>query len=167
MRKLYEINADIEDCIFNGTDPETGEFLASDALEKLQMEWTAKIEGVCLYIKDCRAEAAAIDAEMKELEKRKKRLTRNADGAEGWVEANLKGQKFSTARVECSYRKSEQTEVAEDFCEWAYKQPTDMTDFIIHKESDAPNKPAIKKYLKAGGTLYGCEIVTNTNITIK
>lgn len=165
MRKLYEINADIEDCIFNGTDPETGEFLASDALEKLQMEWTAKIEGVCLYIKDCRAEAAAIDAEMKELEKRKKRLTRNADGAEGWVEANLKGQKFSTARCECVFRKSLSVEVEEGFCEFA--EAFELEDLITVKRTVTPNKTAIKKLLKDGGELEFCHLVEKQNISIK
>ena len=66
MRKLYEIRADIEDCILNATDPETGELVDTEQLDKLMVEHDTKIENVALYIKDSRAEAAAIKAEIEE-----------------------------------------------------------------------------------------------------
>lgn len=61
MRTLYEIDADIVNCI----DTETGEILDFDSLDALNMERDAKIEGVALYVKQLQAEAEAIKAEEK------------------------------------------------------------------------------------------------------
>lgn len=165
MRKLYEIDEAIENCIINGTDPETGEFLAGDALEALQMEREAKIEGVALFAKDCRAEAAAIKAEMENLKSRYDRLNRNADGAEQWVAYVLGGHKFSTAKVDCAWRKSQVVEVDEDFVAWADKYA--LEDYLTIKHTVNANKTAIKKALKDGVDLPHCRLVERNNLTIK
>ena len=167
MRKLYEIDADIESCIANGTDPETGEFLMTDLLDALQLERETKLEGVALFVKDTRAEATMIHDEIENLTKRMKRLTRNADGAEEWLSYQLDGNKFSTPRVECVFRKSEVADVDPEFIEWAYKQKDDMSKYITHTESDKPNKQEIRKFLKAGGSLEHCRLVEKRNMTIK
>lgn len=165
MRKLYEIDGDIEQCIMNGTDPETGEFLDADALEALQMERDKKIEGVALFAKDCRAEAKAIKDEIETLKKRMDRLTKNADGAEGWVANALGGQRFSTAKVECVFRKSESVDVDDWFCEWA--DMNDLEDFLTVKHTVTPNKAEIKKALKSGKELMYCRLIEKQNLTIK
>jgi len=165
MRKLYEIRADIEDCILNATDPETGELLDTEQLDKLMVEHDTKIENVALYVKDSRAEAAAIKAEIEELKKRMDRLNRNADGAEGWLEHDLNGQKFTTARCECVFRKSLSVEVEEGFCEFA--EAFELEDLITVKRTVTPNKTAIKKLLKDGGELEFCHLVEKQNISIK
>ena len=165
MRKLYEINEDIERCIMEGTDFETGEFNAFDELNALQIERDAKLEGVALYIKDCRAEATAIKTELDNLKIRMDRLTRNADGAQDWLANALAGQKFSTSKVECSFRKSEAIECDDDFCDYAYG--IGQYDFIMHTEINKPNKQKIKAFLKNGGELDHCRIVEKQNIQIK
>ncbi len=165
MRKLYEINADIENCIMNGTDFETGEFIAAEELDKLQMERDAKIEGVALYVKDCRAEAAAIKAEIETLKKRMDRLNRNADGAEGWLAVNLNGQKFSTSRVECAFRRSETVECDDEFIAWA--ESTELENVLTVKCTVTPNKVEIKKLLKSGVELDHCQLVTKQNIQVR
>lgn len=165
MRKLYEINADIERCIMENTDPETGEFNAVDEIEALHMEWDAKIEGVALFAKDCRAEAKAIKDEIDTLRKRYDRLIRNADGAEGWVANALGGQRFSTSKVDCVFRKSEAVEVDDWFCEWA--DMNDLEYFLTIKHTVTPNKAEIKKALKSGRELQHCQLVEKQNMTIK
>ena len=67
MRALYEINQDILDCV----DMETGEILDVEALNALQMEREAKLEGVALWVKDLKAEAAAVKDEADKLNARR------------------------------------------------------------------------------------------------
>lgn len=166
MRKLYEIDAAIEQCIMNGTDCETGEFLGWDELTELQMEREAKLEGVALFVKDTRAEAAAIEAEMKTLKDRMDKLNKNADGAERWLEGVLGGEKFSTSKVECRFRKSVSVEVADDFIYWATVHG--KYDLINHKETDTPDKAKIKELLKNGGNLANkARLVEKQNLTVR
>ena len=166
MRKLYEINADIERCIIDGTNFETGEFLAYDELNELELERDAKLEGVALFIKDTRAEAAAIEAEIKTLKERMDKLNRNADGAEMWLAKSLDGKKFSTSKVECSFRKSVSVEVAEDFIYWA--TINGKYNLINYKETSTPDKAKIKELLKNGGNLADkARLVEKQNITVR
>ncbi len=166
MRKIYEIDSDIERCIMEGTDFETGEFLAYDRLNELQMERDATLEGVALFIKDTRAEAAAIDAEIKTLKARMDKLNRNADGAEMWLANSLDGQKFSTSKVECSFRKSEVVEVDDKFVEWA-ETFSDNHDLLTVKRTVQPNKKYIRELLKNGDEFMYARLVTKNNLTVK
>ena len=165
MRKLYEIDKDIELCIMEGTDYETGEFRDFDKLNELQMERETKLENVALFIKDSRAEADAIQAEISRLDERMEKLLRNADGAEHWLAEALKGEKFSTSKVECTFRKSTVVEVDKDFCQYAYSIGQYM--FLTHHETDTPNRAKIKEFLKNGGQLEHCKLVEKNNITVR
>lgn len=165
MRKLYEINEDIERCIQNGIDEDTGEFTAFDELSALQMERDAKLEGVALYIKDARAEATAIKAEMDALKKRMEKLIRKADGAEEWLATNLNGQKFSTPRVECTFRKSDGVELDDEFAEWATMHPD--LNLIDVQMKVVPKKSEIKKLLKQGIILEHCRLDVRQNIQVR
>lgn len=84
MRKLYEIEADLANLIELDADRfcdgETGEIVSREAFDALQMEWSKKIEGVCLGYKNEKAEADAIKAEIDKLTERKKRHEKRAEG---------------------------------------------------------------------------------------
>lgn len=167
MRKLYEINRDIEALLDAVTDPETGEIVDMDCLEGLFLEREKKLEHVALYCKNIRAEKNAVKAEMDELAKRYKRLSKSEEGVEMYLKKALNGERFSTGKVDCTFRESESADVDPEFIEWAYAQDTDMSGFIKHKESDEPDKMAIKKFLKQGGKLEHCRLVKKKNLTIK
>ena len=107
MATLYEIDAAIMDCV----DTETGEIIDEEKLNALLMERSAKLEGVALWIKNLDSDAAAIRAEREALEKRQKAAENKATSLRAWLANALSGQKFSTARVAISYRKSVSTEV--------------------------------------------------------
>ena len=166
MRKLYEIDQEIENLIASGIDPETGEWtLDESALEALQMDREQKIENVMLFYKDLSADISAIDDEIKNLEVRSDRLVKQREGLKIWLNNALAGQKFSTARCEATFRKSESVEVGDDFCAWADQYEQD--DYITVKHTVAPNKTAIKKFLKSGGELPYCQLVEKQNIQIR
>ena len=155
MRQLYAINADIMNCI----DMETGEVVDIEALNALQMERETKLENVGLYVKDLRAEAAAIDAEIKALTQRKKACDKLADGYAGWLTAVLAGEKFSTPRLAVSFKKSTVVAIAENA-----KLPKKFTKV---KTEISPDKNAIKEALKFGVKINGCSLQENLNIQIK
>ena len=94
MRPLYEIDQAILDCV----DMETGEILDSAKLDALQMERTAKLEGVALWVKDMRAEAEAVKAEADKLNARRKALDNRIESVKAWLLEALGGDKIKTAR---------------------------------------------------------------------
>ena len=107
---LYQIDQQIIKAIEFGYDPETGEILDDSALQELQMERDEKIENILLYVKDLRAEQAAIKSEEDALEARRKAAERKEKSITKYVQASLAGEKFKTARCAVSYRKSETVE---------------------------------------------------------
>lgn len=160
---LYEINRDIENFEFE-IDENTGEVLNFDALDALQMERCAKIENICLYIKNLTALAADIKAEKNNLDERMKAAERKADSLKRYLASSLNGEKFETARCKVSYRKSAQVVVSDGFAEWAKKNAPDLiTETITTK----PDKEAIKEAIKGGKQVVGAEIVENVNLQVK
>lgn len=159
--KLYEINAALEE-LLDQTDPETGELTCDlEQLEALMMERDERLEGLALYIKNSDAEAKAIRDEEKALAERRRSLENKAERAKGFLMEQLAGEKFATPRVTVSYRKSEQVVVSMEFF------TIDANErFLRYKDPEA-DKTAIKNALKAGETVPGAELVSNTNMILK
>ena len=165
MRKLYEINHDIENLINSVTDPETGEVVDLDALDDLLLEREQKLESVALYCKDIHAEWVAVSHEIMTLQQRAEKLENTEAGLKFYLAKALDGQKFSTPKCDVSFRKSESVQVDDEFVTWA--KENFAIDFVTHKETDAPDRMKIKKFLKEGGTLEHCRIVEKQNIQVK
>jgi hypothetical protein len=72
---LYQINAEIENCI----DTETGEILDIEALNNLTLEKDTKIENLACWYKNLMADVEALKAEKMLLlkEKRQPRIRQN------------------------------------------------------------------------------------------
>ena len=159
--RLYEINAALEE-LLNQQDPETGELTCDlEQLDALMMERDEKLEGLALYCKNADAEAKAIREEEKALAERRRSLENKAERAKGFLAEQLAGEKFSTARVAISYRKSEQVEIS-----MAFFTDKNNERFLRFKDPEA-DKTAIKAALKAGETVPGAEIVSKTNLVLK
>ena len=167
MASLYEINAQIEQIYESAVDFETGEINpeAIEALEALQMQRDAKIENVALWHKNCLAESKAIADEIKALQERKKRLESKINWMDNYLEFALQGQKFETAKVQISYRKSQAVEIEDmdKFIE-GYK---DNPDLVNVKVDFTANKTNIKKMLKDGQEIMGAVLVERQNMQIK
>ena len=65
---LYEIDAEILGCV----DVETGEIFDIDKFEELSMARDAKVENICLWIKNLKAEVEALKAEKDSFAQRQK-----------------------------------------------------------------------------------------------
>lgn len=164
MRALYEINADLE-ALLGQVDEETGEVLFDpEALDALLMEREQKLEGVALAIKNITAEAVAIKTEEDALKERRQRLEKKKDGLLKYLQTALEGEKFETARVAVSYRKSQKTEITDQdkFMAWASQH-----DEYLTFKAPEPNKTAIKAAIKDGAEIPGAALVDSVSMTIK
>lgn len=153
---LYEIDQAILECL----DEDTGEIIDIERLNALEMARDQKISNVCCWIKDLRAESAAIKAEKQELEKRQKAADKKAEDLAKWVQEALGGQKFKDARVSVSYRRSTAVEFDEGFC--FSSLPGQFKKVTIE-----PKKSEIKEYLSTGATIDGCRLEEKENMQIK
>jgi len=164
---LYEINQEIESVLENAIDLETGE-ISEEALQKineLQIAKDAKVENVALWHKNLIAESKAIADEIKALQERKKSIEKKLEWQERYLELALQGQKFETAKVQISYRKSQAVEIDDlDKFIVGYK---DNPDLVTVKIDYAPNKTEIKKMLKEGQEIMGAVLVERQNMQIK
>lgn len=92
MRKLYEIDEDIEKCV----DRETGEIFDPERLDALEMERNVKIRNVALWYKDVMAEAKALKDEEESFRKRRQAAENRAKGIKEWLGIVLAGETFET-----------------------------------------------------------------------
>ena len=150
---LYEINEAIRSCV----DQETGEIIVPEMLDALEMEKSDKVENIALWIKDLNAEAAAIKAEKDNLARRQKSCENKAASLKQYLTQSLGGQKFKTARVVISWRKSSAVEIMDES-----KIPA---EFHIH-QPDKIDKSGLKNALKSG-EVDGAKLVEHNNMIIK
>lgn len=157
--KLYEIDQAIESLI----NQETGEISDFEAFTNLQMERNAKVENIALWIKNLNAESAAVKAEKDRMAERETALKNKAESLTNYLKLLLNGEKFSTAKVDVSYRKSTALEVDEGFIEWAMKR---AKKYLKFKDPEI-DKTAVKDAIKSGIELSKARIVDKQNIQIK
>lgn len=157
MATLYELSSELANFELE-IDEETGEVLNADKLEGIEMERNAKIENICLWIKNLKSDAAAYKAEKDSFEKKRKAAENKAEALKKYVQFVLAGEKFKTGKVSVSYRKSEQVECADVF-----KVPD---DYLRYKDPEL-DKTKAKEALKAGIEIEGCKLVEKQNMQIR
>lgn len=152
---LYQINSEILGCV----DAETGEIFDIDKFEELSLERDAKVENVCLWIKNLKAEAEALKAEKDAFAVRQKAAEKKMESLKRYISGYLEGTPFESAKVKVSFRKSESLEIDEG---------TMIPDeYLRFKEPDV-DKAALKIAVKSGAVhIDGVRIVENQNIQIK
>lgn len=156
MAKLYEIINEIENFDFD-IDEETGEILNAADLEGLELERDVKIENICLWIKNLKADAEAYKNEKLSFADKQRRAEAKAESLKKYMAYVLDGQKFKTDRVQVSWRKSETVEVED-----VLKLPPELQRLSVE-----PDKKSIKERMKAGEDFEGVRLVEKNNITIK
>ena len=154
MATLYEIDAAILACI----DLDTGEIIDEEQLASLQMERSAKIESVALYYKNTLSDAAAYKAEKDVFAEKERRASATAARLKEWLAEALQGEKFKTARVNITYRKSDSV-IVDDVLNLPPR-------FVKFKDPE-PDKLAIKQAIKDGEEVNGARIESKQSVTIK
>lgn len=160
--KLYEIDEKIMEAFDRAIDADTGEILDAQAfaeLDSLQIMRGEKIEGVLLWIKNLSAEAEALKAEKQAFESRQRQAANKAESLKRYISGVLNGEKFKTAKVSVTWRKSEAAGYTGD----VFELPEDCRTY----KDPTVNKTELKKRLKAGEVIPGAELVVRNNIRIK
>ena len=156
MATLYDIIKSIESFEFE-VDEETGEILNMAELDALQVDKETKVENIALFIKNLKADAAMYADEEKAFAQRKKAAANKADRLTKYLAAMLAGEKYKSARVAITWRKSEQVDITSiDELPAGY--------YVTEKK---PDKMAIKKAMKNGETVPGAVLVERENIQVK
>jgi hypothetical protein len=155
MPSLYEIDQQIMSCV----DMDTGEIVDMDKLSELQIERETKLESVALWIKNLKAEEAALKAEKDAFAEREKQTKAKREKLSEWLTGALNGEKMSTSKVSISFRKSESVKISDI--------DAIPMNYIVETITESPDKVAIKAALKNGLDVPGCELELKNNISIK
>lgn len=162
--KLFDIDERLAACVkldeSRVVDTESGEIIDLEAIAALEMERDKKIENLGCWYKNLLAEAEALKAQKNAFAEREKAKKAKAESLKGFLGRYLNGKKFETAKVAMSFRKSEAVEFDASYL---YDVPA---DFLKFKEPEL-DKTAVKKAIKAGESVPGCELVTRQNLQIK
>lgn len=157
--KLYEIEQAIREFEENNVDPETGEILNLDQLDELYMAKDAKIEGIGVLIKECKAESEAIKAEIDNLRHRLERCNNRMESLLNYMKHALNGENFETTKVQARWRRSEQVQILDENV---------IPDKFVNVQTvRKPVKDLIKKAIKSGEEVTGAILAENRNLTVK
>ena len=159
MASIYEINAQIQECL----NPETGEFDEERFNGLIELKET-KIEQVICFYKNVVAMAKAMKEEEKSLKERREAEERKAENLKNYIQYALDGEKFKTSKVSVSYRKTQSVEVADDFVSWAIATGHDT--LLKYKEPEV-SKTAVKEAILAGEKDIPAQIIEGMSMTIK
>lgn len=154
---------DIDDSIMSLVDMETGEIEDEKRYDELQMKRTQKVENIGCFYKNLVAEAKAMRKEEANLAQRRKAVENKAERIKSLLVYALKGDKFESPKVRCSYRKAKSVQVDDSFVAWAQEHADDLLTF----KEPTPNKAAIKEALADGREIEHAEIVTNESLQVK
>lgn len=156
---IYEI----DDSILSLVDMETGEIEDERRYDELQMERTQKVENIGCFYKNLVAEAKAMREEEASLAQRRKAVENKAGRIKALLVYALKGERFESPKVRCSYRKAKSVQVDGSFIEWAQEHADDLLTF----KEPTPNKAAIKEALAGGREVEHAEIVTHESLQVR
>ena len=157
MATLYQLVKEIENFELD-IDDTTGEILNMDELDALQLEKDAKVENICLWVKNLKSDAEAYRTEKKAFEQKIRAAENKVARLTAYVDYILAGDKFKSNKVSVSYRKSEQIECADLL-------DVDV-DYLRYKEPEL-DKKKIKDAIKAGIEVKGCQLVERQNLQIR
>lgn len=156
---LYEIDQNIMALI-----DEDGEITNPEAFDELQITRSEKLEGIACWIKNLKADAAAIKVEEDVLAERRRTIENKIKSLSEFLSNTLAGQKFSTPRVSVSYRTSKALEIADNdtFVAWA-----SMFNPSLLRIKRDPDKKAITDAINGGMDVPGAQIVERKSMQVK
>ena len=162
--KLFDIDEKLAACVkldeSRVVDTESGEIIDLEAIAALEMERDKKIENLGCWYKNLLADAEALKAQKNAFAEREKAAKAKAESLRGFLGRYLNGKKFETAKVAMSFRKSEAVE-------FDAKCIGDVPEEFLKFKDPELDKVAVKKAIKAGESVPGCELVARQNLQIK
>ena len=154
MATLFEINQEILACI----DMETGEIIAPEKLEHLQMDKREKLRNIAFVALNAAADVKAYDEQEKKFAARKRAAKATVAWAKATLAAELGGKKMKEPEFTISYRKSEAVEIAD---------LNSVPDEFLVPQPPKVDKAGLKEAIKGGAVIDGVTIAEKKNIQIK
>lgn len=152
------------DALLNEIDENTGEFLnsaddISEYIHALEDTRDNKLDSIERLKRDNKSKEDAIVAEIKRLTAFKNQIVKTNARLTDLQFELTGGTKIDTAFYKFSSRKSTQVHVLDD-------RLLD-SEYIVVKETTAPDKKAIKEALNNGVVVAGAELITNVSLSVK
>ena len=152
--KLYEINQKILECI----DMDTGEIIAPEKLEALQMDKHEKLRNIAFVALNAAADVKAYEEQEKKFAARKKAAKATVEWAKATLATELAGKKMKEPEFTISYRKSEAVEIAD---------LNSVPDEFLVPQPPKVDKVGLKEAINGGAVIDGVTIAEKKNIQIK
>lgn len=160
--RLYEIDAALESCYRDATDPDTGE-ISADAeamFDALTIARETKIVDTVSLLKSLAAERSAIEAESIALSNRAESIGKRIEWLRQYVAQRMTpGEKVETARVRVSCYETSAVELTDP--------GLIPGDLCVQKTTVTASKTKVREAIEAGRDVPGAKIVTNRNLRIK
>lgn len=158
MNSLYDINQELLD-LLKSKEELDDEQAFKDTWEALQWERRDKIENFLTYIKSLHTWADGCEKEAKTLKERADRYRNKAKNLTAHLQSQLEPrERYVSDRHEIRWRESTQTVVT---------VPPEELPERFRKVSYAPSKTDIREFIKEGGTIKGCSLSKQLNLSIK
>ena len=154
MATLFEINQEILACI----DMETGEIIAPEKLEHLQMDKHEKLRNIAFVALNASADAKAYEEQKKKFAAREKAAKATVAWAKETLARELAGQKMKEAEFSISYRKSEVVEIAD---------LNSVPDEFLVPQPPNVDRAGLKEAIKGGAVIDGVTIAEKQNIQVR
>lgn len=163
--RLYEISSEVEQAVALLGDyiDERGEITDEAGLtnittfiDAMKGDLSAKVLDIACVIKSARAEIEARKDEIAKQQKSIRGLDSKIEWLKDYVKNNAEGQKFKDSRASVHWTSSQSVHVGLDTLDHRYLR--------VWSE---PNKVEIKKALKAGEEVPGCELVDKTSMVVR
>ena len=149
---------DIDNAILSCVDMETGEIIDAEKLDELNMEKSRKIRNIACWVKELKAEEAALKEQKEVFAAREKAAKNKAEGLMSYLAAYLGGKSVKNTEYQISFRSSQATEITdEEAIPMVYRIP----------QPDKLDKDGLLKALKGGAVIPGAQLIERKNIQIK
>lgn len=158
MNSLYHINEELLQLLKDREDIDD-EQAFKDTWEALAWERRDKIENILSFIKSLHTWADGCEKEAKTLKERAARYRKKAENITSYLQSQLEPrEEYVSDKHEIKWRASTQTVVT---------VPPEELPERFRKVSYTASKKDIREYLNEGGTIQGCSLNKQLNLSIK
>ena len=153
MSKLYDLTRQLIELSELANNPDVPPEALADTLEALEGEFEAKAISICHVLLNTDGDVAAIDAEIKRLQERKKYKVSGKERLKAYLRDNM--------------QRLDMTKITSPLFTVTLRKPVkavhvideSLIDDVYLKTTYTINKQAIAAELKSGGTVAGAELI--------
>lgn len=169
METLREISSDYRYIMDNALGEEE---ISDEVFEKfkyIDAKFEEKAENIAYIVEELKMKCAVVNKEIDRLTERLVRWNKNIKALQDYVKNEMVyigKDKIETPIYTIKVRKSEQTEIDDEFIEEAHKKNLSSLVRVVPERIE-PDKKAIKEYIHSGHELDHARIIEKQNLSIR